>query len=968
MGTGDPTTARGGPAGVDAFVSYTGADEAWALWVAAVLEAEGQRVRVQAWDSPAGTNFVAWINDQMTLAARTVAICSTAYFASHWCTLEWAGALAGNTLTPLRIEACPIPPVLATIAYRDLHGVDEPTARRRLVEAVGLAVPARVSPGFPGGPAPAPAGAIFPGGPPGQGGTPAALAGPRPPGAIRVIDADPYRLGVHRAIHLPDADDDTLPTYVDRDIDHAPTGSRARLRAAAARGGFVLLVGGSSAGKTRCAVEAIRAELADWWLIHPTDTAQITALADSPPARTVLWLDEIQTYLGGEHGLTAGTVRALLDAGLVLVGTIWPHRHRAFITPPPRHAHDDPYRWERDTLRQAAVVDVDDEFTSTEQARARAISEKDPRVQAGLDNPDDGLTQALAAAPALLRHWTSAKADEPYAWAVVTAALDAARLGVRTPLTVDLLRAAAPGYCTPRQRATASPDWFDHALAYATTPLHGATAALNPVGAGMGQLAGYTVADYLLHHTTHTREHERGPASLWTALRDHLTHPYDITLISSAALSRRIYAIAVPLLQCRADAGDWRAAYDLARLLAEAGHKKTAVNLLRAHADVGAGYVAYRLAELLAETGQYDELRARAVAGDRWAAQELALLPTESGQRHKLITRSVRRDGVWQLAELLAKAGRWKAAIHVLRFRARSRGGDGFAAWLLAQRLAQTGRRKAAVNLLRARADAGDRDIASRLAELLAETGQHDELRARADAGDQDAARRLAELLAETGQEDELRARADAGDWNAADELAELLAKAGERDELRARADAGDRSAAYRLAELLAETGQEDELRARADAGDQNAADKLAKLLAKAGERDELRARADAGDRNAAYRLAELLAETGQEDELRARADAGDQNAADKLAKLLAKAGEQDELRARADAGDRNAAYRLAELLAETGQQDELRARADAGNRNAADALAKLLAKAGDDRLLRFGFDVHGRIADEPTW
>ena len=43
------------------FVSYTAADEAWATWIGAQLEAAGQRVRLQAWDSPAGENFVVWI-------------------------------------------------------------------------------------------------------------------------------------------------------------------------------------------------------------------------------------------------------------------------------------------------------------------------------------------------------------------------------------------------------------------------------------------------------------------------------------------------------------------------------------------------------------------------------------------------------------------------------------------------------------------------------------------------------------------------------------------------------------------------------------------------------------------------------------------------------------------------------------------------------------------------------------------
>jgi len=131
------------------FVSYTGADEAWATWVAAELEAAGAVARVQAWDSPAGANFVMWIAEQMAEAELTVAVCSPGYFESHWCTQEWAGALADRKVVPLRVADCPLPDVLKTISHRDLFGVGEPLARRRLLESVGLAAVARVSSGFP---------------------------------------------------------------------------------------------------------------------------------------------------------------------------------------------------------------------------------------------------------------------------------------------------------------------------------------------------------------------------------------------------------------------------------------------------------------------------------------------------------------------------------------------------------------------------------------------------------------------------------------------------------------------------------------------------------------------------------------------------------------------------------------------------------------------------------------------------
>ena len=54
----------------------------------------------------------------------------------------------------------------------------------------------------------------------------------------------------------------------------------------------MLLVGGSSVGKTRCAFEAATALLPDWWLVHPAGPAEVAALAAAPFPRTVVWLDD----------------------------------------------------------------------------------------------------------------------------------------------------------------------------------------------------------------------------------------------------------------------------------------------------------------------------------------------------------------------------------------------------------------------------------------------------------------------------------------------------------------------------------------------------------------------------------------------------------------------------------------------------------------------------------------------------
>ena len=767
-----------------------------------------------------------------------------------------------------------------------------------------------------------------------------------PAGGMPVSEADLRRLGVHAAISVPGIPDEVPPEYVPRDADAAEPGIRAKVAAAAKRGGFVLLVGGSSVGKTRCAAEAVKALLPDWWLVHPAGPDQVGALASAPTARTVVWLDELQRYLDGEHGLTGGVVRTLLNAPdpVVIIGTLWPEQYAAY-TSVPAPGGADPHAREREVLNLAEVIRISPTFSPAEQDRARAAAARDRRLAVALGAEGYGLTQTMAAAPQLVARWEDAQAADPYAWAVLTAALDAARLGARAPLSAEFLRAAAPDYCTSAQQAEAPGNWFEQALPYATGKLHGAAAALSPAGTGMGQVAGYTAADYLIQHASRERRSARVPASTWDALLSHIRDPAAAARLADSAMKRLLYCYAIPLYRYAADAGDWYAAIRLADLLTKRGDLDGVVQVLRACADAGDRYAAGRLADLLKERGDLDELRTRADAGDRDAAGPLADLLKERGDLDELRTR--------------ADAGDEAAAIRL--------------AFLLAER----GYLDEATQILRASADAGDPDAAMPLAGLLAWRGDLDELRARADAGDGSAAERLADLLKERGDLEELRTRADAGDGYCAWELAGLLAEHGDLDEaiqvMRARADAGEERAAMDLAWLLAKRGGLDELRTRADAGDGPAASQLIGLLAKRGDLDELRTRADAGDGPAAGPLADLLKERGDLDELRTRADAGDGPAAGRLADLLKERGGPDEateiLRARADAGDGDAASQLAWLLAWRGHLDELRARTDAGDGDAAGQLDGLLIRQGRreeaERLRRFGLNPDGSIASK---
>jgi hypothetical protein len=127
----------------DFFVSHAGADRAWAEWVAWHLEDAGYRTVVQAWDFGAGAHFVGEMHRAAERTRRTVAVLSRAYAASVFTAEEWQAAWAadpggrGGRLLAVRVEDCDRPGLLRQLVCVDLFGVDQETARERLLAAAG---------------------------------------------------------------------------------------------------------------------------------------------------------------------------------------------------------------------------------------------------------------------------------------------------------------------------------------------------------------------------------------------------------------------------------------------------------------------------------------------------------------------------------------------------------------------------------------------------------------------------------------------------------------------------------------------------------------------------------------------------------------------------------------------------------------------------------------------------------------
>ena len=139
----------------DFFISYTRTDQAWAEWIAWVLEEDGYRVLIQAWDFVPGRNWIAGMQSGIRDAARTVAVVSDAYLSSVYGSAEWQAAIAsdpdgtGRKLLVVRVGKCERPGLLAAVVGADIFGVPEDVARQMLRGMVSAAQTGRIKPLVP---------------------------------------------------------------------------------------------------------------------------------------------------------------------------------------------------------------------------------------------------------------------------------------------------------------------------------------------------------------------------------------------------------------------------------------------------------------------------------------------------------------------------------------------------------------------------------------------------------------------------------------------------------------------------------------------------------------------------------------------------------------------------------------------------------------------------------------------------
>jgi hypothetical protein len=369
---------------------------------------------------------------------------------------------------------------------------------------------------------------------------------------------DPVDLGVHKVVG-----GGPLPQYVLRPHDELLW---AVLDPAVAGSRLVVMKGESSTGKSRAAYRAVIGRLGKWRLYYPQTTGELGKLLEAGiAAHSVLWLGELHHYAGNSDWPDVLTrLMDLLAAHrqIVVITAVWPDDWRAWADSARKDgtvgvtgrvlARLPELAWkmpaEVDPCR-GGVIEVPEQFTGDEIARAAEDGEPvlaDAVAAAHAAGSPGRITQYLAGVPDLLEQYGGV-GGSPYGQAVITAAIDAARLGHVGPIPANLLRDAAPGYLTDDQRAAGIANWWEEALRYATEKLKGAIMAISPIPPekGMGVI-GYRPADYLEQHGRRQRAEIIPPASFWAAACRHAS-PADQDALSVAARNRGLCRVAAQL-------------------------------------------------------------------------------------------------------------------------------------------------------------------------------------------------------------------------------------------------------------------------------------------------------------------------------------------------------------------------------------------------------------------------------------
>jgi len=291
----------------------------------------------------------------------------------------------------------------------------------------------------------------------------------------------------------------------------------------------------------------------------------------------VVWLNEAQFYLdepgnGRGERIAAGLRELLRDPtrGPVLVlATLWPLFWDALVCRPEQGA--DPRAQARELLA-GHDISIPSAFTD---AQLRRLAEmRDTRLDAAAAGAPDGhVTQFIAGAPELESLYRNAP---PGARALITAAMDARRMGMGPALPEAFLKAAAPEYLTDSEWNRLPENWIEDALSCTAASCKGIDGPLTRIRARPARSAEfsgvperepvYRLADFLDQTGRRERRGRMAPAGFWAAAAKW-ANPGDFAALGETAQLSGLYRDAAQLYKNAVGRGDPYPASDLLSIL-----------------------------------------------------------------------------------------------------------------------------------------------------------------------------------------------------------------------------------------------------------------------------------------------------------------------------------------------------------------------------------------------------------------
>ncbi|MFF3376440.1 hypothetical protein ACFYXF_26230 [Streptomyces sp. NPDC002680] len=403
-----------------------------------------------------------------------------------------------------------------------------------------------------------------------------------------------------------------LPPYVERDADPAVSSA---VETAASEGGLVVVQGDAYVGKSRTALAAMAQVLPGVRVFAPARHENLRGLPallrGLPGERCALWLDDLDGHLGAD-GLEPRLLAQLAAQGVPVIATMREDTYDKFR------------RLSRGrVLDLAQIVELPRDWSHEE--RKRAGETEDPRLtDAARRCGAEGVAAYLTVGPMLWEEWQRARrADRhPRGYALVRAAVDLARCGLRGPLPQDLLVRVHEGY---EAVADLERESVGDALAWAAEKRDGVLPMLRRSGASMWEASPYLVDTASRDETFPEVDRTVWSAAMDAALQDS-AYDFDAVLAGAKEASR-----------AAAEAGDRQAMFDMGLFAKGSLDSEEAEAWFRRAAEAGMPEAAWQLGLLLLRRGERREaepfLETAAEAGDRRAATLLGNLLADRSEQ-----------------------------------------------------------------------------------------------------------------------------------------------------------------------------------------------------------------------------------------------------------------------------------------------------------------------------------------------